>query len=147
MAADNREKSLGYAIGKTNWYLKTLINKLLKDEGFTITNEQWIVLKAVFEQPGQSQTEVSQHTQKDKTNITRILDLLEKNECIQRKRDGRDRRMNRIYITEHGKTILKAVTPITQKIDVICSQAIPKKKKDELIQSLDIVCNSIKTRL
>ena len=147
MAADNREKSLGYAIGRTNWYLKTLINKLLKDEGFPITNEQWIVLKAVFEQPGQSQTEVSQHTQKDKTNITRILDLLEKSNYIQRKRDGRDRRMNRIYITEHGKTILKAVTPVTQRIDAICSQAIPQKKIDALIQSLDTVCSSIKAQL
>jgi DNA-binding MarR family transcriptional regulator len=117
MARNNREKSLGYAIGRTNWYIKTLLNKILKEEGFSITNEQWMVLKVISANPGASQTEIAEKSLKDKTNITRILDLLEKSAFIKRLRDDRDRRINRILITQQGKRMLKAVNPVTQKTD------------------------------
>lgn len=141
------DNSLGYAIGRTNWYLKTLLNKILKAEGFGITNEQWLVLKVIREYPAASQTEIAELSQKDKTNITRILDLLEKSAYIERRRDDRDRRMNRIYITEQGKKILTAINPVTQKINEICTQSLNEKEVDELIRSLDVVCNSIRSQL
>ncbi len=147
MTKNRKEKSLGYAIGRTNWYLKTLLNKLLKEKGFNITNEQWIVLKVISTNPAVSQTEIAEKSQKDKTNITRILDLLEKSAFIERRRDDRDRRMNRIYITGQGKKILKAVNPVTQRINDICTQSLNKEEVDKLIKSLDAVCNAIRGEL
>ena len=147
MMMNAKEKSLGYAIGRTNWYLKTLLNKLFREEGFSITNEQWVVLKVILEYPASSQTEIAEKSQKDKTNITRILDLLEKNAWIERRRDARDRRMNRIYITEQGQTKLKTVAPVTQKIDKICTNSLGKKEKEKLINSLDAVCRAIQDKL
>ncbi len=147
MTKNSKENSLGYAIGKTNWYLKTLLNKLLREGGCSITNEQWIVLKVISANPAVSQTEIAEKTLKDKTNITRILDLLEKSACIERRRDDRDRRMYRIHITEQGKRILKAVNPVTQKTDEICTHSLSKKEVKELIESLDAICISIKNEL
>lgn len=147
MTKNRKEKSLGYAIGRTNWYIKTLLNKFLKEEGFSITNEQWIVLKVIFANPAASQKEIAEKSLKDKTNITRILDLLEKNGYIVRRRDDRDRRMNRIHLTKEGKRILKAVNPVTQKTDEICVQSLGKKEVMELIKSLDAVCVRIKKKL
>jgi MarR family transcriptional regulator, organic hydroperoxide resistance regulator len=147
MAKNNREKSLGYAIGRTNWYIKTLLNKFLKEEGLSITNEQWIVLKVISANPDVSQTEIAEISLKDKTNITRILDLLEKSAYIKRLRDDRDRRMNRIHITQQGKKILKAVNPVTQKTDEICTHALNKKEVKELIKTLDAICIEIKDKL
>ncbi len=147
MTKNTDYNSLGYAIGRTNWYLKTLLNKVLSEEGFNITNEQWIVLKVIQEHPAASQTEIAEHSQKDKTNITRILDLLEKSVLIERRRDERDRRMNRIYITEQGKKKLKAVNPVTQRINDICTQPLNKEEVEELIKSLDAVCNAIRGEL
>jgi DNA-binding MarR family transcriptional regulator len=147
MARNNREKSLGYAIGRTNWYIKTLLNKILKEEGFSITNEQWMVLKVISANPGASQTEIAEKSLKDKTNITRILDLLEKSAFIKRLRDDRDRRINRILITQQGKRMLKAVNPVTQKTDEICTHALNKKEVEELIKSLNAICAGIKDKL
>ncbi|MCP4021109.1 MAG: MarR family transcriptional regulator [Desulfobacteraceae bacterium] len=126
--------------------MKTLLNKLLK-EGFNITNEQWLVLKVILENPAVSQTKIAEKSLKDKTNITRILDLLEKSSYIERRRDDRDRRMNRIHITEQGKKILKAVNPVTQKTDGICKHSLDKKQVKELIQSLNTICKSIENEL
>ncbi len=147
MTESNNEKSLGYSIGKTNWYLKTLLNKFLKEEECGITNEQWIVLKVIEANPAVSQTEIAEKSQKDKTNITRILDLLEKRACIERRKDDRDRRMYRVHITEQGKEILNTVNPITQKTDEICTQALSKNQVMALIDSLDAVCDNIKKEL
>ena len=115
MAKNNNEKSIGYAIGKTNWHLKTLLNKLLREENCGITNEQWLVLKVIDANPDMSQTEISEKCQKDKTNITRIIDLLEKKGCIERRKNDRDRRMYRIHATDKGQKVLKTVNPITEK--------------------------------
>jgi DNA-binding MarR family transcriptional regulator len=147
MPKNSNEKELGYAIGKTNWHLKTLLNKLLREEECGITNEQWRVLKVIDANPAVSQTEIAEKSQKEKTNITRIIDLLEKNGFIERRRDEKDRRMYRIHATEEGKKVLKAVNPITQKTEEICAQTLNKKQVKEIIDSLDAVCESIKKEL
>jgi len=147
MTDNSTEKALGYAIGKTNWYFKTLLNKLLKEGEFGITNEQWIVLKVIDANPAVSQTEIAEKSQKDKTNITRILDILERNACIKRRKDARDRRMYRVHITEQGKKVLETVNPLTQTTEKICTQGLDKKKVMELIETLDAVCNNIKTKI
>jgi DNA-binding MarR family transcriptional regulator len=147
MSKSSSEYSLGYTIGKTNWYMKTLLNKLLREERCSITNEQWFVLKVINENPGSSQTEIAQRSQKDKTNVTRILDLLEKSAYIERRRDDRDRRMYRIHPTSEGKKVLKAVIPVTQRTDEICTNSLTKKQITEIIKLLDLVCTNIKKEL
>ena len=141
------EYSLGYAIGKTNWYVKTLLNKLLKAEGCGITNEQWIVLKVIDANPGLTQTEIAQNSQKDKTNITRIIDLLERSGHVERRRDENDRRMYRIYRTEQGGKVLEAVNPITEKTEEICTRSLSAKEVRALIDSLEVVCDSVRKAL
>ena len=120
---------------------------LLQEKGISITNEQWFVLKVVAANPGVSQTEIAERSLKDKTNITRILDLLEKSTFIERRRDDNDRRMYQIHITDQGKRALKAVNPVTQKIDDICTQSLNKKEVKELIKLLDAVCDGIKKNM
>lgn len=147
MSKNSHEHALGYTIGKTNWYLKTLLNKLLREEECGITNEQWLVLKVIDANPAVSQTQIAEKSQKDKTNITRIIDLLEKSGCIERRRDERDRRMYRIYATQEGKKVLKTVNPITKKTEKICTQSLNEKQVKEIIDSLNAVCDSIKNEL
>lgn len=147
MSANSDELLLGYAIGKTNWYMKTLINKLLREEDCGITTEQWLVLKVIDTNPGMSQTEVAENSQKEKTNITRIIDLLEKRGCIERRKDERDRRFYRIHATDEGKKVLKTVNPITERSEAICTRSLNKKEIKKMIALLDNVCAEIKEEL
>lgn len=147
MIENSKKISLGYAIGRTNWYFRTLINKLLKEGGVNITNEQWLVLKVIAANQALSQTDIAEKSMKDKTNITRIIDLLEKHAYIERRKDHQDRRMYRIHITEQGRRVIEDVKPITQRIDEICIQAIDDKEIKALLTSLDAVCDSIRKEL
>jgi DNA-binding MarR family transcriptional regulator len=111
------QETIGSLITKSYWYLKTYFNKLLKENEIGITTEQFSVMMAVYTNSGITQSEIAQMVIKDKTNITRIIDLLEKSNFIRRKRDRNDRRIYRIYLTQIGNTILKKVFPITEQVD------------------------------
>lgn len=147
MGKDSNGKAAGYAIGRTSWYMKTLLNKLLGENESGITYEQWLVLKVIAENPGMSQTEVAEKSQKDKTNITRMIDVLEKCGFIERRKDEHDRRMYRIHATPEGAMVLKRVGPLTQKTEEICTRSLSREQVAELIGLLDVVCSNIKREL
>ena len=147
MSTINNNRSVGYAIGKTNWYLKTLLSKFLRQEDCGLTTEQWLVLKVIEASPGMSQTEVAQASQKEKTNITRIIDVLEKSGFIERRTDERDRRFYRIHATPKGQEVLLAVNPITRKTEQICTESLTKEQVNVLMDTLEVICRNIKKEL
>ena len=79
-----------------------------------VTPEQWVVLFRLYEREGLTQSELGDRTVKDKTTVTRILDRLEKKGLLYRRRDTRDRRSQRIYLTESGTSVLGALMTRTR---------------------------------
>ncbi len=107
----NMNESPGYLVARVNWYMKTNFQKLIRQRSLQVTPEQWAVLRFVFESPGISQAEIARRSLKDKTNITRILDVLAKYGYIRRQDDERDRRGYNIFLTEEGETVLRQLIP------------------------------------
>ena len=143
----NQNNSLGYLISKANWYKKTYFAQRLKAHGFTITPEQWIVLLNALQQPGISQTELAARSSKDKTNITRILDVLERNEYLYRKDDEHDRRMYGIYLTAAGETLLQQLIPVAEEVNTISRQGISDEELSILKRGLQQICATLEELL
>jgi DNA-binding MarR family transcriptional regulator len=140
-------KSIGSLISKTNWYLRAYFNKKIKERNLNVTIEQWVVLTIVAQQPGITQTEIAKKGLKDKTNVTRILDLLEKNNYIKREKDKHDRRIYTIYVTEKGNKALSIITPLARQTN---EESCVNIKNDDLIivtESLEQICNTIKKEI
>ena len=114
---EEKQETIGSLITKSYWYVKTYFHKLLRENNIGITTEQFSVMMAVYTKSGITQSEIAKMVLKDKTNITRIIDLLEKSDYIKRKRDRNDRRIYKIYLTKSGKVILNKVFPITEQVD------------------------------
>lgn len=72
------EECIGLQIKLTHNIMTNEHNKYLKDSG--ISSEQGLLLKMVYEEPGCTQTQLSEALHKDKTTITRMIDTLEKKE-------------------------------------------------------------------
>lgn len=117
MNSYNIEESLGALISKANWYMKTYFGKMIKESGLNVTIEQWVLLNMISRSPGVSQTEIANTVLKDKTNVTRMLDLLEKNGYIICKNDQQDHRIYRIYLTDNGSQILNMLYPIADHVN------------------------------
>jgi len=108
------DKAIGSGSVRLSKKLTRIINLQLKP--FGITTEQWSVLRTLSESDEISQKELSERADKDQATLTKILDLLEKNEFIERVQNPSDRRSFLIKITNKGTELVKDVTPFLEEI-------------------------------
>jgi len=106
------DNSQGYIIHRLDMQMALGLQHAFKAKGFNVTPEQWGVLNRLWENEGIHQSALAQKTAKDRHNITRILNLLEKNGFIRRIPDGEDRRRLNVYLTEEGKALKQKLIPI-----------------------------------
>jgi DNA-binding MarR family transcriptional regulator len=107
----NIHDSLGFIISNTGRKLSQMLT--LRFQAFDdITSEQWSVLNKLAEQDGITQRELSQRTAKDPTNVTRILDQLERKGWIRREAHPEDRRAFLTYVTDSGRALNEQLVPV-----------------------------------
>ena len=81
-----------YAMDKAIRSYRQFAQKRLKDAGFTITIDQWLVIKAILENPSIPQNEIGDLVFKDNASVTRIMSHLEKAGYLLRTVNESDRR-------------------------------------------------------
>lgn len=92
--------------------LKQKIDKL----NIGITGEQFIVLDAIAANPSVYQQKLSEIIFKDKSNTTRIINLLEHKNLIKREMGRRNNRLvNYLSVTEYGQKIVDENMPKIKK--------------------------------
>lgn len=120
----NVTPSLGHTLANTGRKVTQQLTQLFEE--YAITSEQWYVLHLLTEEDSITQLELSKRTEKDPTNITRILDQLERKGWILRKVNAVDRRSYLIDVTPSGRTLSQFLSPIeeefTSKIEAILTQ-------------------------
>lgn len=87
----------------------------LRQNGFDITIDQWLVLKAIDDNPDISQNEISEMVFKDKASITRIIEILVFQQYLIRTTPDENRRRKKLSITSKGKKNLKDIVPAVRK--------------------------------
>lgn len=129
--------SLGYVITNTGRRLTQQLT--LQFQPFGITSEQWAVLHWLTEEDGISQRELSRRTEKDPTNVTRILDQLEKKGWVRRGTNGEDRRSFLIYVTESGRELSQELVPIEAQFTRNLVQSLGEENIVVLRQALSTI--------
>ena len=90
-----------------------------------------------------TQVEISESLLVNRSNITGLVDRLEKNGYVSRVHDLKDRRINRIKIREKAKKIIRSLQePYLKAIAETCRSL----NKDEL-RTLDFLLEKIKNNL
>lgn len=98
-------ESAGFLTNKAAHALKLGLLRSFKLRGLDVTTEQWGVLNLLFHKDGLTQTELARTAIKDKPNITRILDTMEKKKLVVRQPDPNDGRTFRIHLTGKGRAL------------------------------------------
>lgn len=122
----------GYMVGRTAFTMKHKLHKLFKSKGYTATPEHWAMLNLLEEEEGLSQSEMAGKTTKDKANITRILDVMQRNGLIQRRKHENDRRAYKIFLTDKGRNLQHTLTQYVQEIDNQASAGLSEYELQEL---------------
>lgn len=127
--------------------LKFELRKKIDKLGIGITSEQFVVLDTIYYYENMYQEKLSAILMKDKSNMTRIIKILESKKLINRNVNNLNNRLiYRLDITEEGKKIIDENMPKIKKyitelfknitdeeIDVLYS--LSKKFQSDLLQN------------
>lgn len=116
--SENMEKLnsiIFYNIDKAIRAYRNYAQRQLKAHGYTITIDQWLIIKAILENPGITQNEIGDIVFKDNASVTRMIDLMVKSEYIIRKVHPEDRRKTKLEVTDSGVKVIKEVQNIVEK--------------------------------
>ena len=76
-----------------------------------LTYSQFAVLEAIYHLGHMTQGEISAKVLKSGSNMTTVIDNLERDGLVRRERDAKDRRVIHVHLTEAGKGKIESVLP------------------------------------
>lgn len=99
------ETSFGRILGVAHTAMFRHLSKLMHERQLPITPDQFRVLSHLWQTDGLQQSELALCTNRNRANVTRIIDILEREGIVTRHDDPTDRRVFRIYLTALGKSL------------------------------------------
>lgn len=121
--------------------LRNYIDHRAKARG--TTRAQWIVLFRLRQQEGLSQVDLADVLELQPISLVRLLDRLVEHGLLERRHDPKDRRANRLFLTESGRQLVDDLDSLR---DDIATEVLQDASTDALQASLDTLCD-IKDRI
>ena len=87
---------------------------------------------------------ISQHTFRDSSAVSRLIDTLEKKSLLERTSTSVDRRIKLICITEKGSQVFKQASTIAKEHVTRSLQGVDEADRNRLIQLLIQIENNLK---
>src|SRR5690625_2381708 len=135
----NIERNIRYI----NGIIKHKGRKILKN--YSITTPQFIALQWLLEDGDLTIGELSNKINLAFSTTTDLVDRMEKNELVERKRDTKDRRVVRIHLLPVGRKIIREVIDKRQVYlsDVLAD--VPSDQVDLLHQVTELLLDKMKS--
>lgn len=135
---------LFYLLDKAIRTYRQLAHEQLATQGMDITVDQWLVLKALHENPDRSQQELAAAVFKDHASFTRIVELLVKKGYLNREMHPADRRRFLLQLTKKGTSLLKDIQPVIEQNRKIALNGLSKSSLADLQEMLRHIVDNCK---
>ena len=106
---------IGNAIVASGRAIKVHNLDLCSKYGFEITPEQYLVLNMIKDDENLSQNKLCELLYKDKSNMTRLISVLEEKGLIIKEPQENGKQANIIRITDKGRKLRAEITPVMLK--------------------------------
>ena len=136
-----QQDTIGRLTYMTTMALKNCLENRLKLHD--LTAEQFQVLKSLGEETGITQSRLCEMVLKSPANITRILDRLEKKNCIKRRPNPEDRRSLLVYLTPAGETLLALVRSKLTGFEAEITAGLSRQQVQDIKDGLRIIYTNI----
>jgi MarR family transcriptional regulator, transcriptional regulator for hemolysin len=123
--------------------LRNYIEHRAKGRG--TTRAQWIVLFRLRQQEGLSQVDLADVLELQPISLVRLLDRLVEYGLLERRPDLRDRRANRLFLTQSGRQLVDDLDSLREAIATDVLQDIDSKTIQTSLATLVHVKDRIKT--
>ncbi len=123
-------RSAGYLVRDTHLlFAKALRNRLQEHQ---ITPGQWYFLRALWEEEGLSQRELSRRVGTTEPTTVSALRLLARNAMIERVRNPKDRRTINIFLTDKARAMKGDLMPIALDVNDIATAGLSELEFEQL---------------
>ena len=121
------EEPIGRLLYITAHIMTLHAEKVLKP--YDLTVEQLQLLKNIAEDTALSQQQLCEIVQKSAANVTRILDRLERKDCVRRERNPADRRSSLLFLTDQGRDLIAEVTIVLESFSEHLTRGISNEEQ------------------
>jgi len=123
--------------------LRNYIDHRAKTRG--TTRAQWIVLFRLRAQEGLSQVDLADVLELQPISLVRLLDRLVEHGLLERRPDPRDRRANRLFLTESGRKLVDDLDALRDAIATDVLRDVPMEQIEASLTTLRDIKDRIKT--
>ena len=126
MTSDD-ERHIGFLIYDVARLMRTAFDRRVRKLG--LTRSQWLVINRLHRRPGATQSELAEMLEVEKPTAGRMVDRMEAKGWVERRADGTDRRVNRLYLTTEADLIQRRLAQISDRtIDDALSPLSPGER-------------------
>jgi len=138
------DQSYGRILGVAYTAVFRQLGKHLNQKNLPITPDQFRVLTHLWQNDGCSQQELAIGSNRDRANVTRIIDILERENIVERKDHETDKRIFRIFLTKKGKDLEEDAAICGQMAIKDALKGIPKEEVDMCMKVLRKTIENLK---
>lgn len=140
-------KTLGPWLGKTYKMMNMYILDVFQKNNIQVTKEQWVVLKILYEDNhGICQNDLAFITNRNKTSLTRLINVMEKNKLVTRTTSTTDARKKLICITTKGKKLFLKMKPLMLQSMQILQKGISEKEMTVFISIMHKIQSNLQNQ-
>jgi DNA-binding MarR family transcriptional regulator len=136
-------KEIAVYVNILNSRIKKCFIDRLQENGINITPEQYLVLDILWEKQSLSQQNIADIIQKDKNSVTKIIDSLEKKHLVKRVMDQKDRRINKIELTDDAMAMEKVATEVAINFMNDAIKGIGNQELDDFVNVMRQIKNNL----
>ncbi len=120
------DQALGFSIYRVYQGMRSeMYQRFRAAAGEEVTPEQWIVLVRLWEQDGRTQQELGDATLKDRSTLSRILDVMERRGWVVRQTHPEDGRSRLVHLTRAGRDLKSVLVPLAKTLVTDMTEGIP----------------------
>jgi DNA-binding MarR family transcriptional regulator len=120
-------KSPGFLVNRLAHLMANEIERRFKTYG--VTKSWWAILNILWQREGVSQVEIQQRLRLEGATVTGLLQRMEQAELIRRQSDGRDRRIQLVFLTEQGSNLQDVLVPQAEEVNELALRGITKEER------------------
>lgn len=112
-------------------------------EPYKLTPFHYLVLCCLWEEDGLSTSGIADKLKQLGATLTGVVDRMEGRSLVYRERDPRDRRIVRIWLTDEGKQLMKALPPIGAETINQATEGFSKAEQESFSAFLNRVMDNM----
>lgn len=113
--------------------MKRQVFKLIADNNLKITPDQWGVMYYLWQENGLSVGEIARRSRKDFANVTRIVEKLEKQGYVAKRKSKKDSRISNVFILPKADGIRKDVQDIWKQASDVALNKVSEPEQQQLM--------------